>query len=126
MGEAGDGSDQSIRHDHLNVRRRLCARGSPTFDWRPHDFFVGHRCTHCRRAYANERPDHLVTNPGVPLATYRDSFGNWCTRLVAPAGRFELSTDGVFRDGGVPDFQAKYFDIVYGRSTQHDNWLAYI
>ena len=32
-----------------------------------------------------ERADYLVTSPSVPLESYRDGFGNWCTRLVAPA-----------------------------------------
>ena len=50
-----------------------------------------------------ERPDHLVTMPSVPIEGYRDSFGNWCSRLVAPAGRFSLGTDTVVRDPGVPD-----------------------
>jgi transglutaminase-like putative cysteine protease len=50
-----------------------------------------------------ERPDHLKTNPSVPVDGYRDSFGNWCTRLVAPAGRFSLGTDAILRDPGVPD-----------------------
>jgi hypothetical protein len=31
----------------------------------------------------------------VPLEGYRDTFGNWCNRLVAPAGRFTLKTDTV-------------------------------
>jgi hypothetical protein len=31
-------------------------------------------------------PDHVTTIPSVPLSPYRDSFGNWCTRLVAPKG----------------------------------------
>jgi len=47
-----------------------------------------------------ERPDHLVTNPAVPVQGYRDSFGNWCNRLVAPAGRFSLGTDTAVRDSG--------------------------
>ena len=47
-----------------------------------------------------ERPDYLTTTPSVPIDSYRDGFGNWCTRLVAPAGPFVLSTDGAFRDGG--------------------------
>ena len=47
-----------------------------------------------------ERPDHLVTNPSVPIEGYRDSFGNWCSRLVAPAGRFSLGTDAIVRDPG--------------------------
>ncbi|MFN4100220.1 MAG: transglutaminase-like domain-containing protein [Pararhodobacter sp.] len=50
-----------------------------------------------------ERTDHLITSPSVPLQSYRDGFGNWCTRLVAPAGMFVLSTDGVIRDTGQPD-----------------------
>lgn len=50
-----------------------------------------------------ERADYLVTAPSVPLESYRDGFGNWCTRMVAPAGDFTLSTDGIFRDCGLPD-----------------------
>lgn len=49
------------------------------------------------------RADDLVASPSVPLAGYRDGFGNWCTRMVAPAGAFVLATDGVFRDAGLPD-----------------------
>jgi transglutaminase-like putative cysteine protease len=50
-----------------------------------------------------ERADYLDTSPSVPLESYRDGFGNWCTRMVAPAGDFTLSTDGIFRDSGRPD-----------------------
>jgi len=50
-----------------------------------------------------ERADYLVTTPSVPLESYRDGFGNWCTRIVAPAGDFTLVTDGIFRDSGRPD-----------------------
>ena len=48
-------------------------------------------------------PDHLKTDPAVPLAAYRDSYGNWCTRIVAPAGRIRLSSSAVVRDSGMPD-----------------------
>ena len=47
-----------------------------------------------------ERADYLVTSPSVPLESYRDGFGNWCTRMLAPEGDFTLSTDGIFRDSG--------------------------
>ena len=47
-----------------------------------------------------DRPDYLVTTPRVPIDSYRDGFGNWCTRLVAPAGQFKIGTDGMFRDDG--------------------------
>lgn len=50
-----------------------------------------------------ERADYLVTQPSVPLESYRDGFGNWCTRMIAPAGAFTLTTDGIFRDTGLPD-----------------------
>ena len=50
-----------------------------------------------------ERPDHLITDPPVPIQSYRDGFGNWCCRLVAPAGRFTLGTDSVIADDGQPD-----------------------
>ncbi len=58
---------------------------------------------HSSRFSDLERPDYLTTNPSVPLEGYRDSFGNWCSRLVAPAGRFSLGTDTVVRDPGAPD-----------------------
>jgi transglutaminase-like putative cysteine protease len=48
-------------------------------------------------------PDHLRTDPVVPIAGYRDGYGNWCTRIVAPEGRIRLSSSAVVRDSGVPD-----------------------
>ena len=48
-------------------------------------------------------PDHLTTDPFVPLSFYRDSFGNWCTRLLAPAGQLHIAAHGVVRDSGLPD-----------------------
>lgn len=58
---------------------------------------------HFSRVSDLERPDHLITSPAVPIESYRDAFGNWCTRLVAPAGQFTLGTDTVIRDSGQPD-----------------------
>ena len=63
---------------------------------------------HYSRASDLVRHDHLVTEPSVPVAAYRDSFGNWCTRLVAPQGRLRLTADALVRDSGrlepvVPD-----------------------
>lgn len=59
-----------------------------------------------------ERADYLATSPSVPLESYRDGFGNWCARMVAPAGDFTLSTDGVFRDAGL-------LDPVHAEARQH-------
>ena len=50
-----------------------------------------------------ERPDVLRSEPAVPLESYRDRFGNWCTRLVAPPGDFTLGTDGIIHVDGEPD-----------------------
>ena len=58
---------------------------------------------HYSRASDLLRPDHLLTKPPVPSSAYRDLFGNWCTRLVAPAGRFVLTADTVIHDSGAPD-----------------------
>ena len=58
---------------------------------------------HFSRFSDSERPDYLATNPPVPVEGYRDSFGNWCSRLVAPVGRFTLGTDAVIRDSGASD-----------------------
>ena len=48
-------------------------------------------------------PDYLTTNPSVPITFYRDAFGNWCTRIVAPAGRTRLSATAIVNDSGVPE-----------------------
>ncbi len=47
------------------------------------------------------RPDHLITSPPVATAAYRDGFGNWCTRLVAPPGRLRLRADATVNDSGL-------------------------
>jgi transglutaminase-like putative cysteine protease len=48
-------------------------------------------------------PDYLTTDPSVPITAYRDGFGNWCSRIVAPAGQIRIKSSGVIRDTGVPD-----------------------
>jgi transglutaminase-like putative cysteine protease len=49
------------------------------------------------------RPDGLTTDPTIPITAYRDGFGNWCTRIVAPVGRIRLTSTGVVRDSAEPD-----------------------
>ncbi len=58
---------------------------------------------HHTRANDIVTPDRMVTEPAVPVTTYRDGFGNWCTRIVAPAGRLRLTTDAILNDTGEPD-----------------------
>jgi transglutaminase-like putative cysteine protease len=59
--------------------------------------------THFTRASDVITPDFLTTTPPVPITPYRDMFGNWCSRMVAPPGRMRLFADGLVRDSGVPD-----------------------
>lgn len=48
-------------------------------------------------------PDHITTNPSIPISAYRDGFGNWCSRIVAPVGEVRISTDALVNDDGLPD-----------------------
>lgn len=67
---------------------------------------------HFSRASDIVVPDHLVTRPSLPVTAYRDGFGNWCSRIVAPAGETRLSASAVVNDSGEPD-------IVVASAPQH-------
>jgi transglutaminase-like putative cysteine protease len=58
---------------------------------------------HSSRVGDLERPDSIEISPAVPISGYRDGFGNWCSRMLAPAGNMRISTDTVVRDSGLPD-----------------------
>jgi len=47
--------------------------------------------------------DDLMFDPPLPMAAYRDTFGNWCTRIVAPKGRTRVCADVMVNDSGAPD-----------------------
>jgi transglutaminase-like putative cysteine protease len=68
---------------------------------------------HYSRASDMVAPDHMVTEPAVPISGYRDGFGNWCSRIVAPPGRFRLAASGSLRDSGTAD-------AVVRSAVQHD------
>ena len=55
---------------------------------------------HHSRAADLIEPDLVRTIPAVPVSAYHDSFGNWCSRILAPAGRFVITSTGVIRDSG--------------------------
>jgi transglutaminase-like putative cysteine protease len=48
-------------------------------------------------------PDRMVTDPPLPITQYFDSYGNLCSRLVAPAGQTRVSADAIVRDAGILD-----------------------
>jgi len=56
---------------------------------------------HYSRAGDLIRRDDMQTLPWVPMVMYRDGFGNWCTRLVAPPGAFQITADALIRDSGL-------------------------
>lgn len=47
--------------------------------------------------------DALMIDPPVPIAAYRDGYGNWCTRLVLPKGGSRVFADTLINDTGAPD-----------------------
>jgi transglutaminase-like putative cysteine protease len=50
-----------------------------------------------------ETPDWVRTDPVVDVRQYLDGFGNICSRVLAPAGRFVISADCIIRDRGQVD-----------------------
>lgn len=48
-------------------------------------------------------PDHMITRPGIPITAYRDGFGNWCNRIVAPLGEICITSDALINDSGLQD-----------------------
>src|SRR5579871_6024163 len=68
--------------------------------------------THFSRASDVLVPDHLTISPFAPITPYRDGFGNWCSRIVAPAGRVRLAADGTIHDSGLAD-------VVVPSASQH-------
>ena len=55
-----------------------------------------------RRADLRE-PDEPRITPPVAVQEYEDSFGNVCTRFVAPAGKLQLYNSTLIEDSGLPD-----------------------
>jgi transglutaminase-like putative cysteine protease len=63
---------------------------------------------HSSRVSDLVHPDHILTEPSVPLRAYRDGFGNWCTRLLAPAGKLRIASDTLINDSGLHDVVAPW------------------
>jgi transglutaminase-like putative cysteine protease len=58
---------------------------------------------HFTRVAGLAAPDHILIKPVVPISGYRDSFGNWCCRIMAPAGKVRITADAIITDSGLPD-----------------------
>ena len=48
-------------------------------------------------------PDLLTTEPAVPVHGYRDGFGNWCSRIIAPRGTIRITANALVNDTGKAD-----------------------
>jgi transglutaminase-like putative cysteine protease len=62
--------------------------------------------THPSRAADLIVPDHMVSDPEIPIRQYHDGFGNRCSRILAPSGEIRLSAVGLVSDTGAPDVVA--------------------
>jgi transglutaminase-like putative cysteine protease len=78
---------------------------------------------HYTRASDLLRPDHMLTYPSVPITSYRDSFGNWCNRIVAPQGRMRITADTVVNDTGVPDATSPWAEQVLVQDLPEETLL---
>jgi len=58
---------------------------------------------HSSRVADMMSPDHVLTDPPLAVTQYFDSFGNLCSRLVAPAGQTRITADAIVRDAGLFD-----------------------
>jgi transglutaminase-like putative cysteine protease len=56
--------------------------------------------------------DLMTIDPPAPITAYRDGFGNWCSRVLAPAGQVRLASTALVRDSGQPD-------VVVASAGQH-------
>ncbi len=72
---------------------------------------------HYTRVSDMVQPDHMQITPNVPMTSYRDTFGNWCSRIVAPPGQVRIRADGLVNDTGLPD------PVVVGAEQQAVQWL---
>ena len=57
--------------------------------------------THFTRVSDLLAPDHISISPSVPISGYRDEFGNWCSRILAPAGQVRISADAIIKNSGL-------------------------
>jgi len=58
---------------------------------------------HPSRAADLREPDELGLTPATPIELYHDSFGNICSRFVAPAGQLRLYNSTLIEDSGETD-----------------------
>ncbi|MBU2959973.1 transglutaminase family protein [Citreicella sp. C3M06] len=102
-------SDTPAQHNPAAYRIRLGCRFQ--LDFPQPTPLIAMLNVHYSRVSELTHADHVTTQPSVPQSGYRDSFGNWCVRMVAPEGRFSIGTDTTILDPG-------HADILPGDAVQ--------
>jgi transglutaminase-like putative cysteine protease len=64
---------------------------------------VGMLHVHPSRVKDLREPDALSANPGIKVEAYDDSYGNRCSRWLAPTGKLRLTSSSLIEDSGLPD-----------------------
>jgi transglutaminase-like putative cysteine protease len=65
--------------------------------------FVAQLRVHPSRAADLREPDQVHIDGGIASHEYSDSYGNICTRFLAPAGHLRLWNSTLIEDSGLPD-----------------------
>lgn len=60
---------------------------------------------HHTRAATTRQQERLQVEPPMPISEYVDTFGNYCGRVFAPAGRIVFRNDAIVEDSGLADMQ---------------------
>lgn len=81
--------------------------------------------THFSHAQDVMSADLLVVNPPVAITQYRDSFGNLCSRLVAPQGAISLSTSALLNVSDQPETRGP-FDYQHAVEALPDECLEFL
>ena len=64
---------------------------------------VGLVSVHPSRFLDLREPDEPAVEPATPITSYTDSFGNRCSRFLAPKGTVRLYNSTLIEDSGLPD-----------------------
>jgi transglutaminase-like putative cysteine protease len=67
---------------------------------------------HESRTHNLLEPDILRTEPEVKIDSYIDSFGNYCSRFVAPPGVIRLYNSTLIQDSGESDAEALHAEEI--------------
>lgn len=65
--------------------------------------FIALLNVHPSRRLDLREPDVFHTEPEIAVSEYEDSFGNTCTRFVAPPGDLRIRSSFLIEDSGIPD-----------------------